>query len=105
MGADVNESATFRHTTVLLNEAVEGVLARPDGVYVDGTFGRGGHSRLLLSKLGPQGRLIGIDRDPEAVRAAAAITDPATPGSRYTRTRISFTEVSGGTIWYVYITD
>ncbi|HEY8877054.1 MAG TPA: 16S rRNA (cytosine(1402)-N(4))-methyltransferase RsmH [Roseateles sp.] len=76
MGADVNESATFRHTTVLLDEAVQGVLARPDGIYVDGTFGRGGHSRLLLSKLGPQGRLIGIDRDPEAVAAAAAITDP-----------------------------
>jgi len=76
MGADVNESATFRHTTVLLNEAVDGVLARPDGIYVDGTFGRGGHSRLLLSKLGPEGRLIGIDRDPEAVAAAATITDP-----------------------------
>lgn len=76
MGADVNESAPFRHTTVLLDEAVDGVLARPDGTYVDGTFGRGGHSRLLLSKLAPQGRLIGIDRDPEAVRAAAAIQDP-----------------------------
>ncbi|MFG6456653.1 16S rRNA (cytosine(1402)-N(4))-methyltransferase RsmH [Roseateles sp. BYS96W] len=75
MGTQVNESATFRHTTVLLDEAVEGVLARPDGVYVDGTFGRGGHSRALLARLGPQGRLIGIDRDPEAVAAAAAITD------------------------------
>ncbi|MDR7269186.1 16S rRNA (cytosine1402-N4)-methyltransferase [Pelomonas saccharophila] len=72
----MNESATFRHTTVLLDEAVEGVLARPDGIYVDGTFGRGGHSRLLLSRLGPQGRLIAIDRDPEAVAAAAAIQDP-----------------------------
>jgi 16S rRNA (cytosine1402-N4)-methyltransferase len=76
MGADVNDSAPFRHTTVLLDEAVDGVLARPDGVYVDGTFGRGGHSRLLLSRLAPEGRLIGIDRDPEAVAAAAAITDP-----------------------------
>ncbi len=75
MGTQVNEGATFRHTTVLLDEAVEGVLARPDGVYVDGTFGRGGHSRALLARLGPQGRLIGIDRDPEAVAAAAAITD------------------------------
>ncbi len=72
----MSESAEFRHTTVLLNEAVDGVLARPDGVYVDGTFGRGGHSRLLLSKLAPEGRLIGIDRDPEAIAAAAAITDP-----------------------------
>lgn len=76
MGAEMNESAGFRHTTVLLDEAVDGVLARPDGVYVDGTFGRGGHSRLLLNKLAPEGRLIGIDRDPEAVAAAAAITDP-----------------------------
>jgi len=75
MGTQVNEGTTFRHTTVLLDEAVEGVLARPDGVYVDGTFGRGGHSRALLARLGSQGRLIGIDRDPEAVAAAAAITD------------------------------
>ena len=76
MGADQNPGAEFRHTTVLLDEAVEGVLARPDGVYVDGTFGRGGHSRALLARLAPEGRLIGIDRDPEAVAAAAAITDP-----------------------------
>jgi 16S rRNA (cytosine1402-N4)-methyltransferase len=76
MGAEMNESAEFRHTTVLLDEAVDGVLARPDGVYVDGTFGRGGHSRALLAKLAPTGRLIGIDRDPEAIAAAAAITDP-----------------------------
>lgn len=76
MGAEMNDSAEFRHTTVLLDEAVDGVLARPDGVYVDGTFGRGGHSRALLARLGPAGRLIGIDRDPEAVAAAAAITDP-----------------------------
>jgi 16S rRNA (cytosine1402-N4)-methyltransferase len=74
--APMDESATFRHTTVLLDEAVDGVLARPDGVYVDGTFGRGGHSRLLLQKLAPEGRLIGIDRDPEAIAAAAAIVDP-----------------------------
>jgi len=70
------EGAEFRHTTVLLDEAVDGVLARPDGVYVDGTFGRGGHSRALLARLAPEGRLIGIDRDPEAIAAAAAITDP-----------------------------
>ncbi|MBV8034058.1 MAG: 16S rRNA (cytosine(1402)-N(4))-methyltransferase RsmH [Pelomonas sp.] len=72
----MDENAPFRHTTVLLNEAVDGVLARPDGVYVDGTFGRGGHSRALLAKLAPAGRLIAIDRDPEAIAAAAAITDP-----------------------------
>ncbi|MCH7341850.1 16S rRNA (cytosine(1402)-N(4))-methyltransferase RsmH [Pelomonas sp. CA6] len=60
----------FTHTTVLLHETVDGVLTRPDGVYVDGTFGRGGHSRLLLSRLSPHGRLIAIDRDPEAIAAA-----------------------------------
>jgi 16S rRNA (cytosine1402-N4)-methyltransferase len=76
MGAVMDDEAPFRHTTVLLNEAVDGVLARPDGIYVDGTFGRGGHSRLLLSKLGPGGRLIAIDRDPEAIAAAQAIDDP-----------------------------
>lgn len=76
MGREMDDQAPFRHTTVLLNEAVDGVLARPDGIYVDGTFGRGGHSRLLLSKLGPGGRLIAIDRDPEAIAAAKAIDDP-----------------------------
>ncbi len=67
---------TFAHTTVLLHETVDGIFTRPDGTYVDGTFGRGGHSRLLLSKLGPAGRLIAIDRDPEAVAAAGGIEDP-----------------------------
>jgi 16S rRNA (cytosine1402-N4)-methyltransferase len=76
MGGAMDDEAPFRHTTVLLNEAVDGVLAHPDGTYVDGTFGRGGHSRLLLSKLAPGGRLIAIDRDPEAIAAAEAIDDP-----------------------------
>jgi 16S rRNA (cytosine1402-N4)-methyltransferase len=61
---------SFQHTTVLLNEAVDAVLTAPDGIYVDGTFGRGGHSRLLLSRLGPSGRLVAIDRDLQAVAAA-----------------------------------
>ena len=55
------------HTTVLLHETVNGCLNDPAGIYVDGTFGRGGHSRLLLSKLAPAGRLIGIDKDPLAI--------------------------------------
>lgn len=67
---------TFKHTTVLLDEAVNGLNIRPDGIYIDGTFGRGGHSRLILSQLGPEGRLIAIDRDPQAIAAAQAITDP-----------------------------
>jgi 16S rRNA (cytosine1402-N4)-methyltransferase len=66
----------WQHTTVLLNEAVEALLTRPDATYVDATFGRGGHSRLLLQRLGPQGRLLAYDKDPEAVQEAARITDP-----------------------------
>lgn len=55
------------HTTVLLHETVDGCVVDPDGVYVDGTFGRGGHSRLLLSKLSSNGKLIGFDKDPLAI--------------------------------------
>ncbi|MBV1911074.1 MAG: 16S rRNA (cytosine(1402)-N(4))-methyltransferase RsmH [Kangiellaceae bacterium] len=58
------------HITVLLNEAVDGLNIKPDGIYLDGTFGRGGHSRLILEKLGVNGRLIGIDRDLQAVQTA-----------------------------------
>lgn len=64
------------HRTVLLEEAVEALLVRPEGIYVDATFGRGGHSREILARLGAGGRLIAIDRDPAAVAAAAAMSDP-----------------------------
>jgi 16S rRNA (cytosine1402-N4)-methyltransferase len=64
------------HITVLLQEAVEGLAIKADGVYVDGTFGRGGHSRLVLAQLGQQGRLIAFDRDPVAVAAGQEIDDP-----------------------------
>ena len=67
----------FKHTTVLLDEAVNGLNIREDGIYIDGTFGRGGHSRLILSQLGEKGRLIAIDRDPQAIASAAEITDPS----------------------------
>ena len=63
------------HAAVLLDEAIECLAVRAAGVYVDCTFGRGGHSRLILSRLGPDGRLIAFDRDPEAVRAAGRIDD------------------------------
>ncbi len=66
----------FKHTTVLLDEAVNGLNIRHDGIYIDGTFGRGGHSRLILSQLGAAGRLLAIDRDPQAIAAAQAIDDP-----------------------------
>ena len=67
---------TLTHRTVLLQEAVEALAVRPDGTYVDGTFGRGGHSRAILERLGPRGVLIAIDRDPQAVAAARSIADP-----------------------------
>lgn len=63
------------HVTVLLKEAVDALALRPDGVYVDATFGRGGHSREILGRLGPDGRLIALDRDPAAIAAGAALQD------------------------------
>ncbi|MGY6153768.1 16S rRNA (cytosine(1402)-N(4))-methyltransferase RsmH [Paraburkholderia graminis] len=66
----------LQHRTVLLEEAVAALVTRADGVYVDGTFGRGGHSRLVLEKLGQAGRLIAFDKDPLAIVTAQQIGDP-----------------------------
>ena len=55
------------HTTVLLNEAVAALAIKPEGIYVDGTFGRGGHSKLILERLGGNGILIALDKDPAAI--------------------------------------
>jgi 16S rRNA (cytosine1402-N4)-methyltransferase len=63
------------HKSVLLEEAVDALAIKPGGVYVDATFGRGGHSRLILARLGEQGRLIALDRDPQAVAAGRDIGD------------------------------
>ena len=68
-------SLVSQHQTVLLREAVEALEIKPSGTYVDGTFGRGGHSRAILEQLGPQGRLLALDRDPQAVAVARAIND------------------------------
>ena len=76
MSALSDAGAAFQHTTVLLTEAVEALVTRPDGTYVDGTFGRGGHSRAVLQRLAPGGRLVAFDKDPEAVQAADALQDP-----------------------------
>ena len=62
----------FYHRPVLLEECLEGLALRPQGIYLDGTLGGGGHSAAILERLGPQGRLYGIDRDPQALQAAAA---------------------------------
>jgi 16S rRNA (cytosine1402-N4)-methyltransferase len=64
------------HQPVLAQEAIEALNVRAGGIYVDATFGRGGHSRLILKRLGPEGRLIALDRDPQAAAAAAQIDDP-----------------------------
>jgi 16S rRNA (cytosine1402-N4)-methyltransferase len=64
------------HQPVLAAEAVDALQIKPAGVYVDCTFGRGGHSREILKRLGPAGRLIAMDRDPQAVAAGRAVTDP-----------------------------
>ena len=79
-------NAPWNHTTVLLSEAADALFNDPDShvsgvdplaqTYVDATFGRGGHSRLILSRLKPQGRLIAFDKDPDAVAHAASISDP-----------------------------
>ena len=71
----MSSAAPSAHLTVLAAPAVGHLVTDPSGVYVDATFGRGGHSRLILSRLSARGRLIALDRDPQAAEAAAAITD------------------------------
>ena len=67
--------STWTHRTVLLNEAVEALRILPDGHYIDATFGRGGHSRLILSQLSAAGSLLAFDKDPEAIAEASALVD------------------------------
>ena len=71
-------SAPLQHIPVMLDEAVEGLAVKAGGRYLDGTFGRGGHARAVLSRLGPEGRLLLMDRDPQAIAAAreAFANDP-----------------------------
>ncbi|GHE95199.1 16S rRNA (cytosine(1402)-N(4))-methyltransferase RsmH [Thalassotalea profundi] len=65
------------HISVLLDEAIAGLAIKPDGIYIDCTFGRGGHSGLILSQLSEHGKLIAIDRDPSAIKAAEKFADDA----------------------------
>ncbi|MDR5751729.1 MULTISPECIES: 16S rRNA (cytosine(1402)-N(4))-methyltransferase RsmH [unclassified Caballeronia] len=65
----------LQHRTVLLDEAVDALVTRTDGIYIDGTFGRGGHSRAVLAKLADAGRLIAFDKDPLAIATAQQIQD------------------------------
>ena len=87
----MNQTSPFRHVTVLLDEAVEGLAVRADGCYLDGTFGRGGHSRLILSRLGSGGRLLGFDKDPLAI---ATGNELAAEDGRFVVVQRSFAELS-----------
>lgn len=80
----------YRHITVLLDEAVEALAVRADGCYLDGTFGRGGHSRLILERLGPGGRLLGFDKDPQAIATGQAL---AAEDGRFVIVQRSFAEL------------
>lgn len=66
----------FKHKSVLLDETIENLRIRPDGIYVDGTLGGGGHSYEICRRLGERGRLIGIDQDEDAIRAASKRLEP-----------------------------
>jgi len=77
------------HVTVLLEEAVEALAIKADGVYMDATFGRGGHSRRILAELNEKGRLIAVDRDPDAIDAGRAIND-----SRFRLVHRAFGEIA-----------
>ncbi len=80
----------FTHTTVLLAEAVQALAVRADGCYLDGTFGRGGHSRLVLEHLGPEGTLLGFDKDPQAIATGQAL---AAEDGRFVIVQRSFAEL------------
>jgi 16S rRNA (cytosine1402-N4)-methyltransferase len=83
-------TSSFRHITVLLDEAVDGLAVRADGCYLDGTFGRGGHSRLILERLGPDGHLLGFDKDPLAI---ATGNELAAEDGRFVVVQRSFAEL------------
>ncbi|MFA7282393.1 MAG: 16S rRNA (cytosine(1402)-N(4))-methyltransferase RsmH, partial [Sterolibacterium sp.] len=84
----MSECATLKHRSVLLQEAVEALAIKPDGIYVDATFGRGGHSREILARLGVTGRLVALDRDPEAIAAGRELND-----ARLTLVHAAFSEL------------
>ena len=68
-------TVSFSHTSVLLQECLDGLAIKPDGIYIDATFGRGSHSGEILKQLDSDGRLIAFDRDPQAIEAAARFSD------------------------------
>ncbi|MGV6808236.1 MAG: 16S rRNA (cytosine(1402)-N(4))-methyltransferase RsmH, partial [bacterium] len=87
-------SQQVEHATVLLNEAVDALVGDVDGVYIDGTFGRGGHSQAILDRLSSRGRLIAFDKDPAAERAARELEQSE---SRFQFVRGSFADLAAVT--------
>lgn len=85
-----SDNTEFRHTSVLLNETLQGLKIRSDGVYIDCTFGRGGHSRAILDQLGEDGSLLAFDRDPDAI---AAVDRQLLDDPRFTLVHGSYTKL------------
>ncbi|MEA3396825.1 MAG: 16S rRNA (cytosine(1402)-N(4))-methyltransferase RsmH [Chloroflexota bacterium] len=88
----MGESTDLGHVPVLLREVLEGLDARPGGVYIDGTLGAGGHAAAILAASAPDGRLLGLDRDPQAVTRATARLEPY--GERVTLLHASYVELA-----------
>ena len=78
-------TAQFTHVSVLMNETLDALDIKADGTYIDGTFGRGGHSGQILSRLGEQGRLQAIDQDPQAIEASKKFADDTRFNIAHTR--------------------
>lgn len=90
-GQDTDRGATLVHRPVLLDESVDALVGAPGGRYIDGTFGRGGHSRRILQRLNEQGRLLAFDKDPEAIRVAQTLAEE---DARFTWYHGSFAEAA-----------
>jgi len=84
-----NQSSQTLHRSVLLDESIEGLDIKPDGIYMDATFGRGGHTEKVLQKLSANGRLIALDRDPYAIEAAKRFADD----SRFCIEHVAFSNI------------
>ncbi|MGO3848061.1 MAG: 16S rRNA (cytosine(1402)-N(4))-methyltransferase RsmH [Pseudoalteromonas prydzensis] len=78
-------TAQFEHISVLMDETIDALAIKPDGIYMDGTFGRGGHSGQILARLGEHGRLQAIDQDPQAIKSAEKFADDSRFAIAHTR--------------------
>lgn len=89
MSSQALEQSQTLHKSVLLDESLTGLAIKPDGVYMDATFGRGGHSQHLLAQLSDQGRLIALDRDLQAIESAQRFADD----SRFIIEHVTFSQI------------